>query len=298
MSVSARLAIGLMRVLAHVPLPVLRGGAAMLGRLLYVVARSRRCVVDANLALCFPEKSQQERRLIARETFVYVAQSWFDRSWLWHAPRAVVERRLTVRAAPELWHELTEGSDPLIVFAPHFDGLDAAATALTMRMTRPTMTIYTTQRNPLIDEWARLGRTRFGTVRAFDRIEGPKPVATRLRRGEVLYLLPDMDFGPNQSVFVPFFGVQAATVPSLSRFARMGRAKVMPAISRFTPTGYEVELLPIWNDFPTEDAVADTALMNRRLEDWIRAMPSQYYWVHRRFKTRPPGEAPVYERKK
>ena len=103
-----------------------------------------------------------------------------------------------------------------------------------------------------------------------------------------------MNFGPEESVFVPFFGVPAATVPSLSRFAKLGRAQVVPVISRLTSTGYEVRVLPAWQDFPTADAVADTALMNQRLESYIQAQPAQYYWVHKRFKTRPEGEPSVY----
>jgi len=163
-----------------------------------------------------------------------------------------------------------------------------------MRMPRPSMTIYTTQRDPMINEWARVGRTRYGNVTALERTDGVKPVLQRLRSGQVLYLLPDMDFGPGQSIFVPFFGVPAATVPSLSRFAQLGRALVMPVISRLTPEGYEIELLPAWDGFPTGDIEADTTRMNAELERYIRTMPSQYYWVHRRFKTRPDGAPPVY----
>ncbi|HSV58773.1 MAG TPA: lipid A biosynthesis acyltransferase [Variovorax sp.] len=294
MSLSARLGIGVMKAIAHLPLPVLRGVGAGLGRLLHSVALPRRRVVDANLALCFPEMSEQERRRISRETFVYVAQSWLDRSWLWHAPREVVESRLKLRGAEEGLNELIHGERAVILFAPHFYGLDAAATTLTMNMERPSMTIYTTQRNPMIDAWAREGRTRFGSVTALGRTDGVKPVLHRLRRGEVLYLLPDMDFGPSQSIFVPFFGVQAATVPSLSRFSQLGRAIVMPVLSRLTSSGYEIELLPAWQDFPSGDIVADTTHMNEMLEGYIRSMPSQYYWVHRRFKTRPEGEQPIY----
>jgi KDO2-lipid IV(A) lauroyltransferase len=294
MSFSARLGIGVMKAIAHLPLPVLRGVGAGLGRLLHYVALPRRRVVDANLKLCFPELSQEERQRISRETFVYVAQSWLDRSWLWHAPREVVESRLALKGNEQDLNELANGERAVILFAPHFYGLDAAATTLTMHMARPSMTIYTTQRDPMIDAWAREGRTRFGNVTALERTDGVKPVLHRLRRGEVLYLLPDMDFGPSQSIFVPFFGVQAATVPSLSRFAQLGRAVVMPVVSRLTPSGYEIELLPAWKDFPTGDIDADTAHMNRMLEGYIRAMPSQYYWVHRRFKTRPEGEPSIY----
>ena len=294
MSWSSRLGIGFMRALAHVPLPVVRAFGAVLGRVLHTLATPRRRVVDANLALCFPDKTAAERRRIARETFVYVAQSWLDRSWLWHAPEATVSARLEVcGSAPEI-DEIAHGTQPLILFAPHFYGLDAAATALTMHTARPSTTIYTTQRDPLVDEWIREGRKRFGNVAALNRVDGIKPIIAGLRKGGLLYLLPDMDFGRDQTLFVPFFGVQAATVPSLSRFARLGRAKVVPIVSKLTPRGYRIEVLPAWVDFPTQDVLADTALMNRRLEEYIDTMPAQYYWVHRRFKTRPEGEAPVY----
>jgi KDO2-lipid IV(A) lauroyltransferase len=251
-------------------------------------------VVDINLALCFPEKSDAERRRIARETFVFVAQSWLDRSWLWHAPERVVAKRLRVVGAAAEIEEIAHGSAPMILFAPHFYGLDAAATALTMHTARPSTTIYTTQRDPQVDAWIREGRQRFGNVETLNRVDGIKPILSGLRKGGLLYLLPDMDFGRDQTVFVPFYGVQASTVPSLSRFARLGRAKVVPVVARLVADGYEIEVLSAWRDFPSDDVMADTALMNTRLQGYIDAMPSQYYWVHRRFKTRPEGEPPVY----
>jgi len=131
-------------------------------------------------------------------------------------------------------------------------------------------------------------------VITLNRVDGIKPIVAGLRKGGLLYLLPDMDFGRDQTIFVPFYGVQAATVPSLSRFARLGKAKVVPVVSKLTPGGYEIEVLPQWQNFPTDDVEADTALMNTRLQGYIDTMPSQYYWVHRRFKTRPEGEPPIY----
>jgi len=293
-SLWSRFGIGFMRTLAHVPFPVVRGLGAALGPVLHSVAVPRRRVVDANLALCFPERSAAERRRMARETFVFVAQSWLDRSWLWHAPEAKVARRLKVVGAAAEIDEIANGHEPMILFAPHFYGLDAAATALTMHTARPSTTIYTTQRDPMVDQWISEGRKRFGNVITLNRVDGIKPIVAGLRKGGLLYLLPDMDFGRDQTVFVPFYGVQAATVPSLSRFARLGRAKVVPVVSRLTADGYEIEVLPAWQDFPSDDVMADTALMNQRLQGYIDTMPSQYYWVHRRFKTRPEGEAPVY----
>ena len=291
---TSKLGIGFMRALAHVPFPLVRGFGALLGRVLHVLAVPRRRVVDTNLALCFPAKSAAERRRMARQTFVYVAQSWFDRSWLWHAPEAVVARRLKVVGAADVIEEIAHGHAPMILFAPHFYGLDAAATALTMHTDRPSTTIYTTQRDPMVDQWVSEGRKRFGNVITLNRVDGIKPIVAGLRKGGLLYLLPDMDFGRDQTVFVPFYGVQAATVPSLSRFARLGRAKVVPVVAKLTPGGYEIEVWPAWQNFPTDDVEADTALMNERLQGYIDTMPSQYYWVHRRFKTRPEGEEPVY----
>jgi KDO2-lipid IV(A) lauroyltransferase len=103
-----------------------------------------------------------------------------------------------------------------------------------------------------------------------------------------------MNFGVQDSLFVPFYGIPAATVPSLSRFARLARAKVVPVVSRITPQGYEVQVMPAWSGFPSGDPVADTVFMNLQLQSYIDTMPDQYYWVHKRFKTRPPGEKGVY----
>jgi Kdo2-lipid IVA lauroyltransferase/acyltransferase len=186
----------------------------------------------------------------------------------------------------------------LVLFAPHFVGLDAGWTALTQQIDRHFTTIYTPQQNRVVDAWIRRGRERFDgpdhRARLFLRSDGIRPIVSALREGAPLYLLPDMNFGVEDSVFVPFFGVQAATVPSLSRFAKLARAKVVPVISRLTPEGYDIEVHPAWNDYPEGDARADAATMNRKLEECIHTMPHQYYWVHKRFKSRPEGEDSVY----
>jgi KDO2-lipid IV(A) lauroyltransferase len=173
-------------------------------------------------------------------------------------------------------------------------GLDAGVTTVSQQLPRRFVGIYTRQSDPVIDAWVLEGRFRFGDARPMSRSEGVRDIIAALREGGVLYLLPDMNFGAEDSIFVPFYGVPAATIPSLSRFARLGRAKVVPLITRLTPAGYEVRVLEAWAGYPTRDAEADTALMNERLQGWIDEMPSQYYWVHKRFKTRPPGEPPVY----
>jgi KDO2-lipid IV(A) lauroyltransferase len=221
---------------------------------------------------------------------VYFAQAWFDRSWLWHrSPSCIQERVRFTGAVDELNTDV-----PTVIFAPHFVGLDVGWTLLTLSISKHFTTIFTPQSNPVAGAWMTQGRSRFGKVQLLQRQDGVKTIVSSLRNNAWLYLLPDMNFGPEESIFVPFFGEPAATVPSLSRFAKLGRARVLPVVTRMNSSGYEVEVLKAWDDFPTDDAQADTALMNQRLETYIQDMPAQYFWVHKRFKTRPEGAAPIY----
>lgn len=285
-----RLSLGLIQGLAWLPLSWLRGLGVVFGCLLWALVGRRRRVVQTNLQLCFPHWEARQRQAVTREVFIRFAQAWLDRGWLWHGPTQRTHQRLRLTGAV---HEL-QGDAPTVIFAPHFMGLDAGWTALTQQLPRSFTTIYTNQANLAADAWILAGRRRFGQARLFGRIDGVKAIVAALRAGEPLYLLPDMNFGPEESVFVPFFGVPAATVTSLSRFARLGRAKVVPVVTRLTAQGYDVEVLPAWSDFPSEDPVADTAVMNQRLQSLILSMPAQYYWVHKRFKDRPAGQPPVY----
>lgn len=287
---TGRLGVWFMRVLAHVPLPALRALGWCLGQLLYVLAVPRRKVALRNLALCFPKATVAQRSRWARETFVVFCQTWLDRSWLWFAPREVVQRRVRLQGA---LNEL-EGDTPTIIFAPHFYGMDAGGTALTLHTPRAFTSIFSTHPDPAVDAWFMAGRQRFGDVRMLNRADGVKPIISNLRKGGLLYLLSDMDFGPGESIFVPFYGVPTATAPSLPRFARLGRAKVIGMYTRLTPTGYVAEITPAWEGYPSDDVEADTAQMNLRLQSYIDTMPGQYYWVHKRFKTRPAGEPSVY----
>jgi KDO2-lipid IV(A) lauroyltransferase len=279
-----------LRLLGHLPLRWLRALGAGLGWLLYRLVGSRRHVLLTNLRVCFPERTDLEREAMARESFVRFAQAWLDRSWLWHRSAACIQAR--VQLMGDVNSLLTP--QPTVLFAPHFVGLDVGWTALTLQLPLRFTTIFTPQSNATVDAWVAQGRVRFGQVRLFSREDGVKPIVSALRDNEVLYLLPDMNFGPSESIFVPFYGEPAATVPSLSRFAKLGRARVMPVTTRMTPTGYEVVVHPAWTDFPTNDVAADTALMNQRLEALINTMPTQYFWVHKRFKTRPLGAPELY----
>jgi KDO2-lipid IV(A) lauroyltransferase len=279
-----------MRLLGQLPLWPVRALGWWLGAALYLAARSRRRVVLANLRLCFLQWSDQQRDAVAWKHFIHFAQAWLDRGWLWHGRPQLLQQRL--RLTGEV--QALQAAGNVVIFAPHFVGLDAGWTALTRAMDRRFTTIYSHQSNTQVDGWIKAGRERFGQVRLFDRAAGPKPVVQALRHGEFLYLLPDMNYGLNESIFVPFYGVPAATVTSLSRLARLGQAQVVPVVTRLTPEGYDVQVMPAWTDVPSGDLPADTLKMNQRLEAWIDSCPDQYYWVHKRFKDRPEGEAAIY----
>jgi KDO2-lipid IV(A) lauroyltransferase len=279
-----------MHLMGRMPLPWLRAMGCLLGYVLYVLVVARRRVAQTNLRMCFPDQSARQIRALTVRIFVHFAQAWLDRGWLWHGSPEVVRRRLRLTGSVDEFL----GNEPVVIFAPHFVGLDAGWTALTQQLPRQFTTIYTNQSNKVINDWMITGRQRFGSARLFGRVDGVKAIVAALRAGQPLYLLPDMNFGLEDSVFVPFYGVPAATVPSLSRFARLGRAKVVPVITRMTRQGYEVQIMPSWPGFPSDDVEADTARMNLCLQSFIDAMPDQYFWVHKRFKDRPPGDAAVY----
>ena len=291
-----------MRVLARLPLAWVRSMGWLLGWVLYGAVASRRHVVWTNLRLCFPDWPAPKLRQVSQQSFVHFAQAWLDRGWLWHGPEAVTKCRLQITGAIDA----LQSAGPVVIFAPHFVGLDAGWTALTQQLSELPQaaadhgaghhfsTLYSHQSNPHVDAWVLAGRKRFGDPRLFDRFAGPKPLVTSLREGGLLYLLPDMNYGLQESVFVPFYGIPAATVTSLTRLARLGRARIVPVVTRMTATGYDVQVMPAWPDMPTGDVTGDTALMNRRLESYIDTMPAQYYWVHKRFKDQPAGAAAVY----
>jgi KDO2-lipid IV(A) lauroyltransferase len=286
----AYLAIGFMRLLAILPLSWVRALGWLLGSLLFYVIRSRRRVAEINLTLCFPEHSRQQIRWLARQNFIYFMKALLDRGWLWHGSAAVTLRRLKITGAVEQ----LQNDEPVVLFVPHFVGLDAGNTAFTQQIPRKLITIYTNQSNKTVDAWILKRRARFGNIRLFGRVAGVKDIITALRSGEMLGILPDMGFGPEESIVVPFYGIPTYTVPSMHRFSRLGKAKLVPVLNRMTDDGYEVQVLPAWPNFPSNSAEADTALMNKELENYIKTMPAQYFWVHKRFKDRPPGEKSVY----
>ena len=280
-----------MQALSHLPLSWLRGLGWLLGQVLFRVSARRGHVVAANIALCWPELKPVQQRRLAQQHFVWVAQSLLDRAWLWHASEKTLQKRLRFQGD---WQALQNPS-PLIMLAPHFVGLDAGGVALTVLKQVHMACVYVPLSDPHAQDWMMQGRNRSGRLQSVARQAGPKPLLQAMKAGQRLHFSPDMDFGLEGGIWSAFFGVPAATLTSLPRFAKLGNARVCTVVTRLTPQGYAIEMGPVWPNYPTEDLAADTLRMNQEIEAWVRQSPAQYYWVHKRFKTRPEGEPSVYE---
>lgn len=268
---------------------------AVLGWLAPRLARSRAHIVRRNIELCFPDQPASVREQWVADHFRALAQSIVDRGVLWYGTPDAIKEMVTQSGADRINALIAEGRS-VILLAPHFIALDAAATRLTMEVPSAA-TMYTPQSDPHIDAVVAAGRARFNEVFLVSRKDGVRDLIRHLRAPRPVYYLPDMDFGRQGSVFVPFFGVQAATLLATAQLAQKWNAAVLPIVGFWNPdTGrYHVDVLPPLEDFPGDESLeAATARLNRELETWVRRCPSQYYWVHRRFKTRPPGEAKLY----
>jgi KDO2-lipid IV(A) lauroyltransferase len=282
----ARLALAFLWLARLLPLRALAVLGSSLGLVLYRFGRHRRRVALTNLELCFPHVPAQERERIARAHFMVLTRSFVERGILWWSSADAV-RRIVRLEGEEHWRAV--GDRPIIVLAPHFVGFEMGG--IRIHLDHPMATMYSKQRSPVLDAMLLHGRTRFNESRVYSRQDGVRPIVRALRAGMPLFYLPDMDFGARDAVFVPFFGVPAATITALSRLAAISGAAVLPCITRQLPKaqGYVARLYPAWEDFPGADPSADARRMNAFIEERVREMPEQYYWVHKRFKTRPPG---------
>ena len=282
--------LGLLWVLHLLPLPLLRALGAGLGRLLYAFGRERRNVALTNLRLCLPGLSGTEREQLARRHFVAFSQAVLDRTLLWWASKERLADLITVEGAE---HLIDPEGKPLLILAPHFVGLDAGATRISFY--GKACSVFSNQKNPVLNKLMYEGRRRFSDILLLSRQDGMRKIVKAMKDGYPFYYLPDMDFGPKESIFVPFFGVPAATIPGVARLVRLTGAKVVTCVTRQTPAGYVVEVSPPWQDFPGESVEADTEFVNRFIEGQVLRMPEQYFWLHKRFKTRPPGEQRFYK---
>jgi len=293
-NLAARLLLGAVWLLHWLPL----GWQAVLGRgfgrLLHAVGRRRRRVALRNVELCLPELPPRERQRLVLQHFEWLGRSLLERGVLWYASAERLKRLIHVEGDVHL----AETSPRSVMWlVPHFLGVDVAGTAVQLFQTKDGCNIYTAQSNAVLDAALRRGRYRFSNAAMFTRQQSALPMVRAIKRGMPFFNPADMDFGLRDAAFVPFFGHPAATLLAPSKLARSLDMVVQPVVAEILPggRGWRIRFMPPWDDWPTDDAEADAARMNRYIEQRIRELPAQYLWVHKRFKTRPEGAPPVYD---
>jgi KDO2-lipid IV(A) lauroyltransferase len=280
---------GVIWLIARLPYPLLLRLGRWLGALIRRVPSPRRHVAEANIALCFPElDARQQAALVdAHLTDIGLMLVEFALGWM-GSDRAIARIPVQVEGLEHLEAARARGQGVLLV-GGHFSHLELCARLISRRI--PIAGMYRRMDSPVF-EWAVL-RARLRYAAAMFEKDDIRGTVKYLRGGGTLWYAPDQDMRSKDSVFVPFFGVPAATITATHHLARMGNAQVIPFFHHRLPQGgYAMRLgAPLVMD---GDAAADTARVNAAIEQMVRAAPAQYLWVHKRFKTRPPGQPEVY----
>lgn len=287
------LGLGLLWLVVQLPYKALLKLGRALGALMLLGARSRRQIAARNLELCFPELSAGERAHLLRENFASSGIAFFEMAMSWWWPRARLARLAHVEGLEHLQAAQREGQG-VILMSLHFTTLEIGAALLGQRHTIDGM--YREHKNPLFDYIQRHGRERHNLDASAIERDDVRAMLKVLRAGHAIWYAPDQDYGRKQSIFVPLFGIPAATVTATSKFARLGKARVIPFTQQRLAdgSGYRLTIHPPLQDFPGASEEADCLRINQWVEQAVRECPEQYLWAHRRFKTRPEGEPKLY----
>jgi len=285
------LGLGLLRATVWLPHPLQLATGRLLGRLFLWFAAGRRRVAQVNLALCFPELDGRARRRLLREHFAALGMGLIEMAMAYWESGPRLQRLARLEGIEHLQRALARKRG-VILLSAHFTTLEIGGRLLSLGT--PFHVLYREHKNPVIEGVMHRARTR-NFDRAIPR-QDLHALLQSLRENMPVWYAPDQDHGIRHGVFAPFFGIPAATLTATSRLARLSGAAVIPFIPTRLPhaAGYRLRLYPPLEDFPGASPEADTRRINALLEAHIREQPEQYLWVHRRFKTRPPGAPGVY----
>lgn len=284
------LAIVILRLIAALPFKAKIIAGRLFGNLAFYLVKGRRHIVETNVRLCFSERSEAEQKQLVRDIFVANGIGFFEIAWAWWVKPHEVVNKFSIEGLEHL--EAAKAEAGVVVVGAHFVHLDLVG-FLINQVTEMDV-IYRKNNNPVFEHVITGGRKRvFKNI--LERSD-MRAIVRKLREGRAIWYSPDQDFGANQAVFAPFFGVSAATLTTTSRLAKMGKAKTVVLLHFRDPVSHRYKIIfePVAEEFPSGDDVHDATLINAQLERGIRRQPDQYMWVHRRFKTRPPGEPSLY----
>lgn len=289
--------LGVLWLLVQLPYPTILALGRGVGWLMYRLMGERRLIARTNLELCFPDWTKDRREQVLRENFASNGIALFEMAMAWWWPRKRLYRLAQVEGLEHLQQASAQGQGVLLM-SMHFTTLEIGAALLGQRATIDGM--YRQHKNAAFDFVQRQGRERHNADAVAVEREDVRSMLKSMRSGRAIWYAPDQDYGRKASVFVPFFGVLAATVTATSTFARLGKARVIPFTQTRLPNaqGYRLTLHPPLEDFPSGDESADALRINQWVEQAVLQQPEQYMWVHRRFKTRPEGEARPYPKRR
>ena len=262
-----------------------------LGRIMGRLAVARRHIARINLSLCFPELSATQRERLLAHHLESMGMGLMETAISWWTPTERLQPLVQVEGLEHLKAALQEGHGAILLIG-HFTTIEL--TTRLMAMLTPLYVAYRQHKNPLYQ--AMMERAHRSHCEGIIPHTDLRTMFRVLKRNQALWYLPDQNYAGKHSAFVPFFGVSASTITATSRIAKTSGAQVIPVFAQRLPdeAGYRITLQAPLEDFPGEDDVSDAARIMRLIEGHVRLIPEQYLWVHRRFKTRPPGEKSAY----
>jgi KDO2-lipid IV(A) lauroyltransferase len=288
------LALNLLRLFSFLPYSIVVPFGYGLGWLAAHIPNERAHVVKTNLRLCFPSLSESEINALALEHWKLFGRSVIERSRIWLGTGEQIRAMVEIESAIPLGDR-----KPRLLINPHFVGLEGGFMALSvMAKERGWMGgagLYQKMKSPFFNQKMIEWRNRFGG-KSIERQSRLRDLIREIQTGNFIFIAPDIDLGPRDSVFVPFFGIQTSTITSVSRLAQLSGAEVclMTTTLNTNRSGYICRISAPLENFPSDDPSNDAARLNQCIEALVRERPAEYYWVHKRFKHRPPGEASLY----
>lgn len=285
------LGLGILWALSRLPFSLQMQMGSLLGKAMYHLASRRRHITRRNIALCFPERDNEAQQTLVRQTFHSAGISLMETGLAWWGKEKVLAKRVQIEGLEHLQHATAQGKGVLLLGA-HFTSLEISGRLLAQF--HPCAAMYRKHDNPLFEAVIKHSReTHLDKIISRRDMRG---MVRALKAGTVVWYATDQDFGPRNSVFAPFFGIQTASLVMTSKLARLSGAPVVPFFSQRLDddSGYKLILLPALSDFPSGDDTTDAARINAIIEQQVRVAPDQYLWLHRRFKTRPDDEPGLY----
>ncbi len=282
-----------LRLLQYLPLSFIHALARGVGTLLFLILKKRRRYGIINLEKCYPEWTNKQRQQTIKKHYQHMATLILEYGVCWYSTAERLQKLVHYQDKHYLDDALANG-DKVILLYPHFTSFELAVYRLNQDV--PLISVYSKQENEAMDAQILKGRHRYNNVFLVARNDGLRSIIKTIRKENAPFLyLPDQDFGAKDSIFVDFFGQKSATIAGLGRIAAMTKAKIIPAIPIRQADGtVNLRFYPAWDNYPTDDVVADTQRMNDFIEERVREHPEQYFWLHKRFKTRPEGEESWY----